>query len=63
VKSGFDLPEHRKSSAHYIAIPYIVVTAFNNPDTIASARALFADDYITKPVFHETLVETLIKLL
>jgi len=63
VKSGFDLLEHRKSSAILIAIPYIVVTAFNNADAVTRARALFADDYITKPVSHESLVETLLKVL
>ena len=56
--SGFDVLEKLKSlSPQFHKMPFIFLSALNERDDILKGRRLGADDYVTKPIDFEMLIE------
>ncbi|MBF0562068.1 MAG: response regulator transcription factor [Alphaproteobacteria bacterium] len=60
-ESGFDLLERLSSLScdHLGPIPFIFLTALADRETILKGRRLGADDYVTKPIDFDILVEVI----
>lgn len=58
IRSGFDLLEDLGSGYPQLdSIPFIFLTAFADRDTELHGRRLGADDFVTKPIDFDLLVE------
>jgi DNA-binding NarL/FixJ family response regulator len=56
--SGFDvLSELRKSASKLRTVPFLFITAYGSRESHLQARRLGCDDFITKPLDFELLVE------
>jgi CheY-like chemotaxis protein len=61
--NGFQVLDVFKQNQHFKNIPIIAVTANAMPDDIEYGKAMGFDDYITKPIDYEHLLETIYKHL
>lgn len=62
-RSGFDLLEHRKTSAKLIATPFVVISGFSDDETKMKAHALGIDKYVTKPIYDYHFTDTICDLI
>ncbi len=52
-KNGFDFLTHVRSLPHLQQVPFLFLTAHNDPESIIVGKEIGSDDYLTKPVdFH-----------
>lgn len=52
-KNGFDFLTHVRSFPHLQQVPFLFLTAHNDPESIIVGKEIGIDDYLTKPVdFH-----------
>lgn len=56
VMNGIDVVKLVKNSPHSQHIPVIAVTAYNLPDDLARFKEQGFDDFLTKPVHRESLL-------
>ncbi|RME08131.1 MAG: response regulator [Anaerolineae bacterium] len=56
---GITFYKELRKSPRWTAIPFIFLTADNSPESIRRGRELGVEDYITKPVNHRDLVNTI----
>jgi len=59
---GFQLYEQVRKTPGLDTVPFVFVTAYNDQEAIASAKALGASDYVTKPFDFELLIQTVKRL-
>lgn len=60
VASGYTLLEKvQNCKAHFADIPFVFLTALNDPRDIIQGKRLGADDYLVKPIDYDLLLATI----
>jgi putative two-component system response regulator len=54
---GFTLLERVHAAPEWVTIPFLFLTAMNDPETVNRSRKLAVDDFLTKPFSPGTLVQ------
>ena len=63
VMNGFDLFEKIRSNPRYKDVPYVFMSSIDDFDAQHTAKAIGADDYVTKPLSTEEVKTIVLDLL
>lgn len=58
-KDGIELYKDIRKNPKWVTIPFLFLTSDNSPQTIRLGRELGVEDYLTKPINHQDLVNTI----